>query len=83
MTLVEHVKGIGCVARDSVQDIGTDLLFLSDTGVRSLQRTIQEKSMPMRDISSNIRNEIAYYISAQTDLNDVDSTYNEKERFYL
>ena len=83
MTLVEHVKGIGCVARDSVQDIGTDLLFLSDTGVRSLQRTIQEKSMPMRDISSNIRNEIAYYISAQTDLNDVVSTYNEKERFYL
>tara|TARA_R100001198_G_C5144331_1_gene156722 strand:- start:45 stop:719 length:675 start_codon:yes stop_codon:yes gene_type:complete len=39
--------------------------------------------MPMRDISSNIRNEIAYYISAQTDLNDVVSTYNEKERFYL
>ena len=83
MTLVEHVKGIGCVARDSVQDIGTDLLFLSDTGVRSFQRTIQEKSMPMRDISSNIRNEMLYYIEAETDISKVTSTYNEKERFYL
>ena len=83
MALVEHVKGIGCVARDSVQDIGTDLLFLSDTGVRSLQRTIQEKSMPMRDISSNVRNEMLYYIGAETDIGKVTSTYNEKERFYL
>ena len=43
MTLVEHIKGIGSVSRDTVQDIGTDILFLSDTGVRSLARTIQEK----------------------------------------
>lgn len=83
MSLVEHIKGVGCVARDSVQDIGTDILFLSDTGVRSLARTIQEKSMPMRDISRNVRDEIVSLISGESDLNNVVSVYHEPERFYL
>lgn len=83
MALVEHIKGIGCIARDSVQDIGTDILFLSDTGVRSLARTIQEKSMPMRDISRNIRDEIVSVIGGESDLNKVVSVYHEPERFYL
>ena len=83
MTLVEHIKGVGCIARDSVQDIGTDILFLSDTGVRSLARTIQEKSMPLRDVSKNVMDDILYQITAQTDLEDIVSVYHEQERFYL
>lgn len=83
MALVEHVKGIGCVARDSIQDIGTDILFLSDTGLRSLARTIQEKSMPLRDVSRNVRDDIVLSISGETTLGDVRSVYHEPERFYL
>lgn len=83
MTLVEHIKGIGCVARDSVQDLGTDILFFSDTGVRSLARTIQEKSMPLRDVSKNVRDDIIYSITQETTLDDVRSVYHEPERFYL
>jgi hypothetical protein len=51
MTLQDVITGIGCVARDSVAYTGTDLIFLSSTGVRSALRTIQEKSMPLRDLS--------------------------------
>lgn len=83
MVLVEHIRGIGCVARDSVQDIGTDMLFLSDTGVRSLARTIQEKSMPLRDISKNVRDDIVFSITQEAALGDVRSVYHEPDRFYL
>jgi len=47
LTLVEVIEGVGCIARDSVQNTGEDILFLSNTGVRSLNRTVQEKSRPM------------------------------------
>ena len=40
MALEDTITNVGCIARDSVQDIGTDLIFLSSTGVRSLGRTI-------------------------------------------
>ena len=83
MVLIEHIKGIGCIARDSIQDLGTDILFLSDTGVRSFQRTIQEKSMPMRDVSKNVRDDLVAHITSQTDKTKITSVYNEKERFYL
>lgn len=82
MSLVEHIKGVGCVARDSVQDIGTDIIFLSDSGVRSLSRTIQEKSMPMRDISKNVRNDLLSYASGET-AKKIKSVYHEKTGFYL
>ena len=54
ISLVEVIDGVGCIARDSIQDIGTDILFLSDTGVRSLGRIIQEKSAPIFDASKKV-----------------------------
>ena len=61
MQIVDTIVGVGCIARDSVQVTGTDLIFLSDAGVRSLKRTIQEKSAPMTDISKNVRTELTTY----------------------
>ena len=81
MVLHDTVEGVGCIARDSVQHTGTDILFLSEDGVRSFGRTIQEKSMPMRDISNNVRNELTYLVSQQT--NAIKSAYSPDEAFYL
>ena len=81
MTLADTVEGVGCIARDSVQHTGTDLLFLSDSGVRSFGRTIQEKSMPMRDISKNVRNDLLNLVTQQT--NPIKSLYSAEEAFYL
>jgi hypothetical protein len=81
MTLADTVEGVGCIARDSVQHTGTDILFLSETGVRSFGRTIQEKSMPMRDISKNIRTDLLSLIPLQT--NAIKSLYSSEEAFYL
>ncbi len=65
MVLQDTIEGVGCIARDSVQHTGTDVLFLSDAGVRSLGRVIQEKSMPMRDISKNVRNDLIEQVMLQ------------------
>ena len=87
MALHDTVEGVGCVARDSVQHTGTDIVFLSDSGVRSFGRVIQEKSMPMRDISRNVRNDLVRYVSEERIVNStlasVKSMYSPEEAFYL
>ena len=50
MALSDTIGSVGCIARDSIASTGTDIIFLSDSGVRSLMRTIQEKSAPLREI---------------------------------
>ncbi len=82
MALQDIITGIGCIARDSLQDVGTDLLFLSDSGIRSLGRTIQEKSAPIKDISKNVRDYMFSFYENETP-NLIKSVYYEKEGFYL
>jgi hypothetical protein len=82
MTLADTIKGVGCIARDSVQNTGNDLIFLSKSGVRSLNRTIQEDSMPLRELSLNIRDDLVGYLTVET-LNNIKSAYFERDAFYL
>lgn len=81
MKLADTIVGIGCIARDSIQGTGSDLIFLSDTGVRSLARTIQEKSIPMTDISKNIRSNLSSYLL--TEQGHIFSVYSPEDAFYL
>jgi hypothetical protein len=83
LTLVEVLNNVGCIARDSVQSLGTDVIFLSDAGVRSLQRVIQEKSLPMRDISKNVRDDLMAAVASETDLTKIKSIYFERDAIYL
>jgi len=83
LTLVEVLNNVGCIARDSVQSLGTDVIFLSDAGVRSLQRVIQEKSLPMRDISKNVRDDLMAAVASETDLTKIKSIYFERDAVYL
>lgn len=82
MTLYDTIEGIGCIARDSVAETGTDVLFLSETGVRSIMRTIQEKSAPLRDLSKNVRNDLMSAVASETKAN-IKAVYNPREGFYL
>ena len=82
MTLNDAIVGYGCIARDSVANTGTDLLFLSDSGVRSLLRTIQEKSNPLREASKNVRDELMVYLNSETAEN-IKAVYSGIEAFYL
>jgi len=78
--LVENIADIGCIARDSIQSIGTDLMFLSYTGVRSLRRTIQDGNAPLNDVSRNNRD---YILGFYSEAEKIRSVHFEKDRFYL
>jgi hypothetical protein len=82
ITLYDTVGGIGCIARDSIQNTGKDVLFLSNSGLRSFARTIIEKSAPLGDLSKNVRNDLMNIVSGET-LANIKSVYSEKEAFYL
>jgi hypothetical protein len=82
MFLTEGINNIGCVARDSIQAVNNDVFFLSITGVRSLARTVQEKSMPLNDISKNVRDELSQ-AAAGEDVSLIKAIYSPKDAFYL
>jgi len=83
MTLQDTIKGVGCIARDSVASVfGSDIMFLSETGVQSLGRLIQEKSMPLRDVSKNVRDDLIANVATET-LADIKSVYYATDAFYL
>ena len=82
MSLSDTVGGIGCLSRDSIQTTGKDVLFLSNSGVRSFARTIVEKSAPLGDLSKNVRNDLMDIVATET-LANIKSVYSEKEAFYL
>jgi hypothetical protein len=82
MSLADTIGNIGCLARDSIVSTGSDIVFLSNSGVRSLLRTIQEKSAPLRDLSKNVRNDLMTYVGSET-LANIKAVYSEVNAFYL
>ena len=81
MTLTDTISNIGCVGRDAVVSTGRDLIFLDDSGVRSLSRTIQEKSAPIGDISKNVNNDVKSLFAAET--GDIKMHYSPRQAFVL
>lgn len=81
MALADTVSGVGCVDRNSIQSIGTDVMFLSHSGLRSFGRVIQEKSMPISDLSRTIKRDIIQNINLSTE--PVASGYSPENSFYL
>lgn len=82
MSLYDTVGGIGCIARDSIQNTNTDVVFLSNSGVRSIARTIQEKSAPFNDLSKNIRTDLMDVALGEVPTS-IKAVYSEVNAFYL
>ena len=53
--LSDTIKNIGLVDGQALASDGRDLLFVDDTGLRSLGRTIQEQSAALGDLSRTVR----------------------------
>jgi hypothetical protein len=83
LELVDLVANVGCIARDSIVNTGTDVMFLSDTGVRSIARVIQEKSAPINDISFNVRDDLVAYVESESNKEKIKATYYPKDAFYI
>ena len=80
MALDEVIRGVGCASRDTVVAVGDDLLFLSDTGVRSLNRTSEVDKLPLTEYSINIKDTLIRNISQSS---NVKSVYVENEGIYI
>ena len=64
MEIYELIRGVGLKGRDTVQAIGDDLVFLSNSGLRSLSRTVtSDGKMPLRELSINIKKELNQLIT--------------------
>jgi len=83
MELEDVITGVGCLSRDSIKATGTDLIFLSKSGVRSFSRTVQEKSMPMRELTLNIRDEMAGWLDYETNPENIRAGFCEDDAFYV
>ena len=82
MTLADTISSVGCIARDTIQNTGKDVVFLSGSGLRSVLRTVQEKSAPLGDLSKNIRNDFLAITASESDT-QLRSVYSEQNGFYL
>ena len=80
MQLNEVIRGVGCMARDSLQAIGDDLVFLSSTGLRSLARTAEKDKVPLTDLSVNIKDTLIRNLAQST---KITSGYIENEGVYI
>jgi hypothetical protein len=85
MYVVDTIEGTGCVARDTVVNIGEgDLWYLSPTGVQSLSRVIQDKANPLVEITKWCSSLLRTLAANEPNLRyDVQATYNPNERFVL
>ena len=81
MVLQDTIKNIGAVNRDCVVSTGVDLIYVDSTGVRSLGRTIQEKSAPIGDISRNVDNDIRRFILS--DGANIRTVYDPQNAFII
>jgi hypothetical protein len=85
MYVEDTIEGIGIVSRDTVQSIGEgDLVFLSQSGLRSIHRVAQEKATPLSDLSGNNRDYIAAAMLVSTvDPYKMRSVFSPEEGMYL
>ena len=83
MVLADSISNAGCVGRDTVQNTPDDLLFLSSGGLRSLKRTIQEKSAPLTSASRTVNDDILQYIDNENNEATIKSVYSPADSFYL
>ena len=81
MSLSDSLVNIGIVQRDAVVNTGKDLVFLDNSGVRSLMRTVQEKSAPIGDISRNVNQDVKTALALETGI--IKAHYNPENSFIL
>lgn len=73
--LQDAIEGMGAVSRDALCTNGSDILFVDDSGVRSLGRSIQEQSVAIGDLTANVRTEFKTLLQQNLVKDDVSLTY--------
>lgn len=80
--VADSFAGVGCIARDSLQQVDGDLWFLSRSGLMSLGRLVTEKSNPLENLSRNVQDMLGNAILS-VDPQKIEAVYSPLHRFYL
>lgn len=78
--LADTVSRIGIVGKHAWASVGPELLFVDRSGLRAFSRVIQEKSLPIGDVSRNVRRDFQITTNSAT---DVKVTYSPDNGFVL
>ena len=81
--LQDAIDGFGLVSRDAVISTGADMLFIDDSGVRSLGRSVQEQSVPVGDLTANVRTDIQQTIFSTADQSSISLSYWPQESLVI
>jgi hypothetical protein len=84
LAIEQIIQGIGCIARDSVQQVGNDVYFLSDAGVRSLKQVVfTADRVEMKELSKIVRKDLVESMNTPSgNLAKIRSTYDPVEGQY-
>lgn len=86
LQLIDVVNNTGCIARDSIQNIGNDILFLGNEGVISFSRNVEAggdvRSLPLANLSDNVSTFLSQFSSSEPRGN-IKSAFKEDDGFYL
>lgn len=82
MYVTDIVRGTGCLTHNSIQHVDGDMWFLSENGLQSLSRLIQERSNPLNNLSKNVQDYLRSAVDATT-LTRLRSVYSSRDRVYL
>jgi len=86
LQIVDIINNTGCIARDSIQNIGNDILFLGEEGIISLARNIQAggdvRSLPLANLAENVSDFLAQF-SLPEPAENVKSCFKADDGFYL
>jgi hypothetical protein len=82
LSLKDAMANLGCLGRDTIVNKNNDVLFLTEAGVRSFQRTITQDNMPLSDVSKNVRDELLAWTANETDAT-MKAGYSPKDAMYV
>jgi len=79
--LEDTIVDIGCVGKYATAVVGSDLWFVDTSGLRSLGRTIQEKSLPIGEVSLNVNTQ--FRSNVRTEGSNTRLEYDPDEAFVI
>lgn len=83
--LKDFIPNVGCYSRDSVVSTGDDVLFMSDDGLRSLSRSMQESGgpAPLTDMSASNKDYVINNIIAGNAGTEITAAWHPKKSWYM
>jgi len=82
--VADTLGGVGCVTPETVVNVKGDLWFLSNEGLQSIGRLINERSNPINNLTKNVLSKLQAEIAAMVDVNAIRAGFDYlNHRFVL